>query len=45
MKERRIIPFSKIRKIRGGRDLGGENREFWFGDIDESYVHIKPLFG
>lgn len=45
MKERRMVPFSEIRKIGGARDLGGENQEFWFGGIDESYVHIKWLFG
>lgn len=45
MKERRMVPFSEIRNIGGGRDLGGENKEFWFGGVDESHVHIMQLFG
>lgn len=31
IKGRMIVPFTEMRKTKGGGDLGGKNQEFWLG--------------
>lgn len=45
MKGRIMVPFTEMRKTKGGGHLGGANQEFWFGCIKGSSRYIKWLFG